>query len=308
MVSTRSWSLNAGAVFSRARPVWSSTFSFGANRAASCFQLNTSDFGTTTSAGPFRFPASRASTCTVLPSPMSSARHPPKPKSRRNWSHPSPSRWYSRSSPRNAFGGSTGATPSNCFSRSRARANCASNVTSGRDASSASSTPTCACENRTLSPSTVPMRASSPYFFSHSSGTMPTVPSSRAILVSPRPSAASSCGNATACPPKSAVAFRSNQSRPERTASLNAPAWRYSFPSASTCQPAATSSRTSFGSAAGRSWSFCPPSAQPGWTPSRLSRCAAAASAPNRATGTASPLGGRRRAPATRRGSSGPRS
>ena len=55
-------------------------------RAASCFQLKTSDRGTTTSDGLTAWPAARssrrvsssASTCAVLPTPMSSARQPPK--------------------------------------------------------------------------------------------------------------------------------------------------------------------------------------------------------------------------------------
>ena len=75
----------------RPMPVWSRTRSFGVNRAASCIQLKTSDRGTTTSDGggrrrflarpAARRASSRASTWTVLPRPMSSARQPPKPNS-----------------------------------------------------------------------------------------------------------------------------------------------------------------------------------------------------------------------------------
>jgi hypothetical protein len=80
-------------------PTCSSTSRRGAKRAASSFQLKTRERGTTTSAG--GAPGSRrrqrdtrcASTCTVLPRPMSSARQPPKPKSSRKRSQPRPSRW-----------------------------------------------------------------------------------------------------------------------------------------------------------------------------------------------------------------------
>ncbi len=53
----------------------------GANLAASRCQLPTSDIGQTSSVGPASAgsPASSASSCTVLPSPMSSARTPPSP-------------------------------------------------------------------------------------------------------------------------------------------------------------------------------------------------------------------------------------
>ena len=87
--------------------------------------------------------------------------------------------------------------PRTCAARrGRGRTACRTS-TSGRDASRASSTPTWACANRTASPSTVPIAASRPYFFSQSSGSMPRLPSSRTTLDSPRRSASSRRGNGT---------------------------------------------------------------------------------------------------------------
>ncbi len=55
--------------------------------------------------------SSRASTMTVFPRPMSSARQPPNWNRRRNENQPSASRWYSRSVPRNERGGSSAWIP-----------------------------------------------------------------------------------------------------------------------------------------------------------------------------------------------------
>ena len=60
------------ALFSLAYPVWSSTRSFGANFAASCFQLKTRDFGTTTSDGATRRLSAPSSPRTPLLCPFTS--------------------------------------------------------------------------------------------------------------------------------------------------------------------------------------------------------------------------------------------
>ena len=107
---------SAVALAARSGPTWASTRSFGAKRAASCSQFQTSDFGTTTIEGrPFRCgrPASIASTWIVLPRPMSSARHPPNPNWRKKDSQPRPASWYGRSSPRNVRGACAARTPVN---------------------------------------------------------------------------------------------------------------------------------------------------------------------------------------------------
>ena len=81
-----------------------------------------------------------------------------------------------------------------------------------------------------------------PYFFNHSSGSMPIEPSPSSIIDSPRCAAASKSGRLTFCSPYSIPPLSSNQSMPVASASLNSPAGRISFPSASTRQPTATSS------------------------------------------------------------------
>ena len=75
--------------------------SVGVKRAISDFQLESNDAGSTSSDGFFAprcfFRASSiARTCTVLPSPMSSARQAPNPSSERNRSQPTPVSWYFR--------------------------------------------------------------------------------------------------------------------------------------------------------------------------------------------------------------------
>jgi len=80
----------------RPMPVWSSTWSCGVKRAASCDQLKMSDLGTTTSDGRSTSPAARnsrrasGSACTwaVLPTPISFARQPPKRKRRKKCIQP----------------------------------------------------------------------------------------------------------------------------------------------------------------------------------------------------------------------------
>ena len=52
-----------------------------------------------------------ASNCTVLPRPMSSARHPPSPHRCRNDSHEYPRSWYGRSTPANPSGAGTSSIP-----------------------------------------------------------------------------------------------------------------------------------------------------------------------------------------------------
>ena len=81
--------------------------------------------------------------------------------------------------PETSRGAFAALTPVNWRSSSRALANCASTETSGCDASSASSRPACAGRKRRRSPSTAPISASGAYFFSHSSGSMPKLPSPR---------------------------------------------------------------------------------------------------------------------------------
>ena len=67
---------------------WSTTSrASGTKRAASCCQLRTTDSGHSTRCGPSR-PARWASVVGVLPRPMSSARHPPRPSRSRNCSQP----------------------------------------------------------------------------------------------------------------------------------------------------------------------------------------------------------------------------
>jgi len=62
--------------------------SFGVKRAASITQLWQTDVGATTRLGPFAASFnSRASVCTVLPRPMSSARHAPNPSRLSRASH-----------------------------------------------------------------------------------------------------------------------------------------------------------------------------------------------------------------------------
>jgi len=89
------------------------------NRSASRCQFPTSDMGQTSSVGPVRGGApgtpcaarswsSNASVCTLLPSPMSSARMPPRPRSLRKDSQARPRSWYGRRSPRNEEGALTG--------------------------------------------------------------------------------------------------------------------------------------------------------------------------------------------------------
>ena len=98
----------------------------------------------------------------------------------------------------------------------------------------------------------VPRSTSIPYFFIQSSGKTPTEPSARVIRCSPRLAAASTSGKDTDCPPKSIAPPSSNQSIPLVTESLNSPTGWITSPSASTCQPSATSSRTTSAEPFGR--------------------------------------------------------
>ena len=98
----------------RSGPCRTRTRRRGANRASSRAQLPTSLVGATTSAGassrPSAFSTSTcAIVCSVLPRPMSSARTPPTPASRRCWRNATPSSWYGRSVAWSPAGGSTGA-------------------------------------------------------------------------------------------------------------------------------------------------------------------------------------------------------
>jgi hypothetical protein len=71
-----------------------------------------------------------------------------------------------------------------------------------------------------------PSAASDACWRSHSSGTMPSVPSSSFTVRAPVRSASSSRGSATRWPPKSTPASRSNQSMPERRCAWKVPGWR----------------------------------------------------------------------------------
>ena len=85
----------------RSAPWWTCTRSCGVKRAASRCQLPTSDIGQTSRLGgpPLCSYASSASSCTVLPRPMSSASTPPRPARCRKSSQARPRSWYGRSRP-----------------------------------------------------------------------------------------------------------------------------------------------------------------------------------------------------------------
>jgi len=75
----------------------------GVNRAISAFQLATNEAGRTSSEG-FAAPSFLSAdnsprTWIVLPSPMSSAKHAPRPRPDRNRSQPTPVSWYLRKVP-----------------------------------------------------------------------------------------------------------------------------------------------------------------------------------------------------------------
>ena len=115
-VTTRSASAIASCsvslVLARPGPWCRQVARVGAKRLASRCQLPTTDVGATTRVGPSSRSAARscstaASTWTVLPSPMSSARQAPKPSRSRYASQEKPRTWYSRNSPANAPGWSS---------------------------------------------------------------------------------------------------------------------------------------------------------------------------------------------------------
>ena len=94
----------------RSGPWWMVTRSVGTKRAASFAQFPTTDSGQTSRVAPgrpafvialrpARSPASSARICTVFPSPMSSARHAPRPQLSRKASQDKPRRWYARRAP-----------------------------------------------------------------------------------------------------------------------------------------------------------------------------------------------------------------
>ena len=95
VVSTRSWWRMSPNRCLRSSPRSASTSSVGTKRSASACQFGSTLVGATMSAGRSRRPstfsrARKASACTVLPRPMSSASTPPKPVSRRKSSQASP--------------------------------------------------------------------------------------------------------------------------------------------------------------------------------------------------------------------------
>ena len=143
-----------------------------------------------------------------------------------------------------------------------------------------------------------------PYFLSQSSGSMPIEPSPSVTIVSPRRAAARRSGRLTLWPPKSTWPPSSNQSMPVVTASLNSPAGRISFPSASTRQPAWTRSRVTCASRLAGS-SIVPGSSRGSFAsrkPSSKSRMSAAASVAGSRRIDQAELGrdGQRRGPAGR--------
>ena len=88
------------------------TRSPGVKRAASRCQLPSTDTGHTTSVGPSTGSARTvASSCAVLPNPMSSARQAPRPSRPRNDSQATPRSWYGRSWPSKPAGVATAADP-----------------------------------------------------------------------------------------------------------------------------------------------------------------------------------------------------
>ena len=78
------------------------------------------------------------------------------------------------------------------------------------------------------SSSAVPRPASKPNFRAHSSGKIPSEPSARRIVVSPRANAESNSGNETDCPSNSTSPWSSNQSIPDSMRKLNSPGCRTS--------------------------------------------------------------------------------
>ncbi len=233
---------------SRSTPLKSSTRSWGAKRSASRSQLKTSDLGTITSDVPApaaRRASSSASTCTVLPSPMSSARQPPNSKRRRKSNQPSASAWYGRSVPRKPAGTSAAAIRWNDASSPRTRCSASSVSTSGSAASSTSSNASCDRRKR-IAPSTrVPVAKSTPMRSSASTGTKPITPSPSCTSPPCRSRASSTVVNGTSTSPYCTLPERSNQSTPERTCARIPPAVLYETPSASTRHPSPTSRRTS---------------------------------------------------------------
>ena len=167
--------------------------------------------------------------CTVLPSPMSSARQPPKPKRREEMEPAEALSLVAAQAAGEAGGLAAGLIPSNLVSSARAfeervdsrlrkadRARPA--IQPGRDRSA---------DDRRRAYSTA---ASTPYRFSHSSGRIPKVPSSEpGPPPSPRRSAASSSGRRATRSPNSTLPWRSNQSTPELTSIWMAPGRRYSL-------------------------------------------------------------------------------
>ena len=93
-------------------PWWTMTVKEGANRSISLYQFPKTDMGQIIKVGPglvvVRSCNNNAMTCMVLPSPMSSAKHPPSPSWLKKWSQDNPLTWYGRSVPTKVPGGSTG--------------------------------------------------------------------------------------------------------------------------------------------------------------------------------------------------------
>ena len=111
-MSALSAASNSSSPLSLPVPWWTRTRMLGTNRAASRAQLPTTDVGATTRVGPRFVPsasstARRESSCSVLPSPMSSASTAPRLLRDMKYSQSTPRRWYSRRSAETVSGMST---------------------------------------------------------------------------------------------------------------------------------------------------------------------------------------------------------
>ncbi len=126
------------------------TRSPGVNWAACRAQVSTRVTGHTTRVGPGWSAATQVSTCSVLPSPMSSARTPPTSLSASHDSHWNPRSWYGRSWARTPTGGAS----CRAGRRPRGSTSAASNSTPSNASSvSRSAALTCRAALRASSPS-----------------------------------------------------------------------------------------------------------------------------------------------------------